>query len=192
MNKACFLDRDGVLIEERNYLSDPDEVAICAGAVEAVRRMRLHGYKVIVVSNQSGIARGYFTIQQLQAVERRIAERLGAENASLDGVYHCFHYAGGSVPEYAVDCECRKPRPGMLLQAARDFDLDLSRSLMIGDKTTDLEAGFNAGCRAGALVRSGHGREQDLSVFQGKAVVDAPDILAAADALLALTGEAGQ
>lgn len=185
MNKACFLDRDGVLIEEENYLSDSAKVRLCPRVPEALRLLRAAGYKLILTSNQSGIARGYFTVEQLHAVEEKIAVLLADEKAALDGIYYCFHHVSGSVAEYAIDCECRKPRPGMLLRAAQDFDLDLPGSFMIGDKTTDLEAGFNAGCLSGALVRTGHGAEQDLAALPRDCfAVDAPDILSAARALL--------
>ena len=185
MNKACFFDRDGVLIEEEHYISDPDKVRLCKYVPDAIRLMRDNGYKIIVVSNQSGIARGYFTREQLRAVEERIGTLLEKENASIDGVYYCFHHKKGSLTEYAIDCECRKPAPGMLLEAARDFHLDLSQSFIIGDKTSDIQAGINAGCRAQALVRTGHGSEQDITPYPD--AVDAPDIMTAVKKLLEKT-----
>ena len=181
--KACFLDRDGTLIEERNYLSDPALVALAPGVPEALRLLRDAGYKLIVVSNQSGIARGYFTAEQLNAVERQVDRLLAEHGLSLDANYYCFHHEKGILPVYSHPCDCRKPRPGMLLRAIRDFSLDPAQCLMIGDKLSDLQAGQAAGCRAVALVRSGHGVEQDLSGFPG--AVDAPDILTAVRALLA-------
>ena len=180
--KACFLDRDGTLIEERNYLADPALAALATGVPEALRLLRNAGYLLIVVSNQSGIARGYFTTEQLNAVEQRVGELLAEHGLSLDANYYCFHHEKGIIPEYARSCDCRKPKPGLLLQAVRDFSLDPAQCLMIGDKVSDLQAGQAAGCRALALVRSGHGAEQDLSGFPG--AVDAPDILSAVQALL--------
>ena len=180
--KACFLDRDGTLIEERNYLADPALVALAPGVPEALRLLRDAGYKLIVVSNQSGIARGYFTAGQLNAVERRIDELLAEHGLALDANYYCFHHEKGIIPEYARACDCRKPKPGLLLQAIRDFSLDPAQCLMIGDKVSDLQAGQAAGCHALALVRSGHGAEQDISGFSG--AVDAPDILTAVRTLL--------
>ena len=180
--KACFLDRDGTLIEERNYLADPALVALAPGVPEALRLLRDAGYLLIVVSNQSGIARGYFTAEQLKAVEQRVGELLAEHGLSLDANYYCFHHEKGIIPEYARPCDCRKPKPGLLLQAVRDFSLDPARCMMIGDKVSDLQAGQAAGCRALALVRSGHGTEQDLSGFPG--AVDAPDILSAVQTLL--------
>lgn len=180
--KACFLDRDGTLIEERNYLSDPALVTLAPGTPEALRLLRDAGYRIIVISNQSGIARGYFTEDQLNAVERRIDELLSEHGLSLDANYYCFHHEKGIIPEYSHPCNCRKPKPGLLLRAIRDFSLDPAQCLMIGDKVSDLQAGYAAGCRAAALVRSGHGAGQDLSGFPG--AVDAPDILTAVRELL--------
>ena len=185
--KACFLDRDGTLIEERNYLDDPALVALAPGVPEALHLLRDAGYRLIVISNQSGIARGYFTLEQLKAVERRVGELLAEQGLSLDANYYCFHHEKGVIPEYTCSCDCRKPKPGLLLQAVRDFSLDPAQCLMIGDKVSDLQAGHAAGCRAAALVRSGHGAEQDISGFPG--AVDAPDILTAVRRLLS-TGDA--
>ena len=181
--KACFLDRDGTLIEERNYLSDPALVALAPGVPEALRLLRAAGYRLIVISNQSGIARGFFTEDQLKSVERRVGELLAEQGLSLDANYYCFHHEKGILPEYSHPCDCRKPRPGMLLRAMRDFSLDPAQCLMIGDKVSDLQAGYAAGCRLAALVRSGHGADQDLSAFPE--AVDAPDILTAVRELLA-------
>lgn len=176
--KACFLDRDGCLIEEENYLSDPAKVRLCPGVPEALRLLEKKGYLRIVVSNQSGIARGYFSRDQLHAVERRINELLAEYGVRIDAWYYCPHHAEKSIlPEYALDCGCRKPKPGMLLRAAEDFSLDIKQCVMIGDRITDIQAGRNAGCRAEALVRTGYGASEDLSRVPG--VVDAPDILTA-------------
>ncbi len=188
MNKACFLDRDGVVNEEVNYLHEPEKVKLCTGTVEAIKLLRQHGYKVIVISNQSGVARGYFSVEELKSVEARLNELLAEQGVSIDATYYCFHYPEGSIPEYAKDCDCRKPKPGMLLQAAKDFDIDLSSSFMIGDRISDLEAGFNAGCPACALVRSGHGAGQDLSkIKNGGTALDTAEIYDAVCKLLALT-----
>ena len=180
--KACFLDRDGCLIEERNYLSDPAQVCLCPGVPEALRLLEENGYLRIVVSNQSGIARGYFTMEQLRAVERRIDELLAEHGVRVDAWYYCPHHKKGVVPEYAVDCDCRKPLPGMLLRAAEDFSLDRKQCIMIGDRISDLRAGLSAGCRAAALVRTGYGRMEDLSLCPGAA--DAADLPSAVRMLI--------
>lgn len=160
--KACFIDRDGVLIEEKNYLSDPANVMLIPGAVEAVKKLHAAGYLVIMISNQAGIAKGYFKPEDLQAVETKLDELLSLEGIALDGKYHCYHHPQGGVPEYTKVCECRKPAPGMLLRAVADFDLDPAECFMIGDRTSDLEAGFNAGCGAVAQVYTGHGTKEQF------------------------------
>lgn len=184
MNKACFFDRDGVLIEEMHYLSDPENVRLCDGAADAIRMMRTAGYKIVVVSNQSGVARGYFSEDDLARVEQRVQELLRAQDAAPDRTYYCVHHPKGERAEYRGDCDCRKPKPGMLLRAATELGLDLRQSLLIGDKRSDLEAGFHAGCRAAALVRTGHGADQNI--FDLPAAIDAPDVRSAAERLLVL------
>lgn len=183
MRKACFFDRDGVIIEEADYISDPSLVRLCPFAADAIRAMHDAGRLVIVVSNQSGIARGYFTEADLRAVEARMNELLAEAGVKIDAAYYCFHHKKGIVPEYAIDCDCRKPKPGLLLRAAKDLDIDLAASFMIGDKESDLEAGLNAGCRGVALVRTGHGVHQNIEKIPQ--AVDVGDILTAAKELLA-------
>jgi len=185
MRKACFLDRDGVLIEEENYLSDPEKVRLCHGAAEAIRALRAAGYAIVVVSNQAGVARGYFKIESIASVEAAIAALLAKEGVSVDAWHYCPHHPKGKIPEYSIDCDCRKPAPGMLLKAAKEMGLDLSASMMIGDKLSDVEAAFNAGCQKAALVRTGHGLEQDLSSPLAARSILTDDILDAAKKLLA-------
>ncbi len=176
MYKACFLDRDGVLIEEENYLCDPAKVRLCPGAAEAVKLARSVGRKVILISNQAGIAKGKFKPDDLKAVHFRLEELLADQGIALDGYYYCPHHEKGIVPEYTRECPCRKPGPGMILKAAAEHDLDVANSFMIGDRLTDLEAGVNAGCAAVALVRTGYGAAQTLPQYPGVTVVDARDI----------------
>ena len=183
MRQACFFDRDGVIIEEADYIHDPAQVRLCPFAAEAIRAMHDAGRLVIVVSNQSGIARGYFTEAELKAVDARMNELLAAEGAHIDATYYCYHHKKGIVPEYAIDCDCRKPKPGLFLRAAKDLDIDLANSFMIGDKESDLEAGINAGCKGVALVRTGHGVHQNIEKIPQ--AVDVGDVLTAAKELLA-------
>lgn len=150
MKPCLFIDRDGTLIEERNYLSDPEQVALIPGAAEAVRKAREAGWLVVVLTNQSGVGRGYFTLEDVARVNRRVEEMLAQEGAGLDGIFVCPH-----SPE--EDCPCRKPRPGLVEAAARQLPVDLRRSWMVGDKPADLELARNAGLR-GALVRTGYGK----------------------------------
>lgn len=185
--KACFIDRDGVLIEEKNYLSDPSNVVLIPGAVEAVKKLHAAGYLVIMISNQAGIAKGYFKPEDLQAVETKLDELLSLEGIALDGKYHCYHHPQGVVPEYTKVCECRKPAPGMLLRAVADFDLDPAECFMIGDRTSDLEAGFNAGCGAVAQVYTGHGTKEQFENWKKEHRIktcEAASICGAVDQLL--------
>ncbi|OGV38402.1 MAG: hypothetical protein A2020_15200 [Lentisphaerae bacterium GWF2_45_14] len=159
MKKACFLDRDGVLVEEADYLADPNKAVLIDGAAEAVKKLRENSFTVIVVSNQSGIARGYFSEETLSLINKRIAELLAESGAAVDAWYHCPHHPDGKIECYKTECSCRKPAPGMILRAAEEYNISLSKSAMIGDKKSDIEAGFNAGCRIGILVSTGYGAE---------------------------------
>lgn len=159
MTKACFLDRDGVLIVEKNYLSEVAAVELEQGAAEATSLLRQHGFKVIVVSNQAGVARGYFPEARIGIIHDHIDRLLAEGGGGVDAWYYCPHHPKGSVKEYTCECGCRKPEPGMLLQAAREHAIEMSESYMIGDKLGDLEAGSRAGCQAGVLVLTGHGEE---------------------------------
>lgn len=151
---AVFLDRDGVLIEEVEYLARPAQVRLIPGAAASIRAANAAGWKVVVVSNQSGVARGLFPESVLPDVHRVIAEQLG--EAKIDGFYYCPHHPTQGQGRYRIDCDCRKPKPGMLLQAARELGIDLAESWTIGDRLTDLQAGAGAGCRT-ILVRTGYG-----------------------------------
>jgi len=146
---AIFLDRDGTIIEDRGYVSRPEEVTLLPGAADAISRFRRAGFRVVVVSNQSGVARGLFTEKDLAAVHQRLEETLAKEGAALDAAYYCPFLDGPDavIEAYRRESDLRKPKPGMLLQAARDLHLDLSRSWMIGDAESDVEAGRRAGCR---------------------------------------------
>ncbi len=149
MKPAVFLDRDGTLIEPVPYLATPEEVRLLPGAAEAVRRFSDAGFLVVLASNQSGIARGLFNEAALSRVHERLVEVLSAEGASLDGAYYCPYLDGpdARVELYRLDSELRKPRPGMLFQAAKELDIDLEASWMLGDSPCDAEAGRRAGCR---------------------------------------------
>ena len=157
---AVFIDRDGTLNEEVGYLCRPEDVVLIPGAAEGLARLNARGIPVFVVTNQSGIGRGYYDMEAFQAVMDRVAELLKPAGARMDGVYLAPHHRKG-LGEYAhPDHADRKPNPGMLLRAAQEHGLDLARSWMIGDKEIDLGAGRNAGCRV-ALVRTGYGAQVD-------------------------------
>lgn len=149
LRPAIFLDRDGTLMEEVGYCADPAQVRVFPGVSETLQALHNAGYMLIVITNQSGIGRGYFNEQAYRAVEAEFERQILP--ARLDAAYFCPD--GPGVPS-----ECRKPAPGMIEQAAREHAIDLSRSYMIGDKSSDIECGLAAGCRS-ILVRTGYGRE---------------------------------
>lgn len=149
MKRAVFLDRDNTLIDNSGYLSDPNGVRLLPGAAEAIALLRSHGYHVVVVTNQSGVARGLFTEEQLAAVHQRMQELLLAKGTGVDAVYYCpfLETDEAVVPAFKKDSELRKPRPGMLHLAARELNLDLLSCWMVGDAERDVSAGRAAGCR---------------------------------------------
>jgi D-glycero-D-manno-heptose 1,7-bisphosphate phosphatase len=152
---AVFLDRDGVLIEDRGLLVAPAGIHVLPGVPAALRRLKAAGFFLAVVSNQAVVARGLITLSDLDALNARILGLLEAAGApSLDAAYFCPHHPEAALPEYRVICDCRKPRPGSLLRAAREHGLDLAASFMVGDRMTDITAGMAAGCRT-VLVETG-------------------------------------
>ncbi len=157
MTPAVFLDRDGVIVEEEHHLARVEQVRLVAGCAAAIRRLNQAELPVIVVTNQSGVARGLFPEERIDEVHARIDSLLAEEGAFVWRYYHCPHHPTEGVGPYRVECACRKPRPGMLLAAAADFGLDLRQSWLIGDTLTDLEAGASVGCRT-ILVLTGHGQ----------------------------------
>lgn len=157
---AVFLDRDGTLNREADGLRSVDQLELLPGVAEAVQTLNHCGLRVVVVTNQPVIAKGYITEAELQNIHNKLESLLGMEHAYVDRIYHCPHHPDGGFPgerpELKIECECRKPRPGMLLRAARELNLDLSRSWMVGDTTVDVQCARNAGVKA-VLVRTGHG-----------------------------------
>ncbi|HEX7089694.1 MAG TPA: HAD family hydrolase [Longimicrobiales bacterium] len=174
---AVFLDRDGTLVVERHYLADPARVELVEGAAAALKELAAAGYALVVVTNQSGIARGLYGEAEYRAVQRRIEELLRREGVELDGVYHCPHH-----PDYTGPCECRKPAPGLFRRAARELGLDVSRSVCIGDRIKDVLPARELGCAA-ILVRTGYGEEQARDAPEWVRVER--DLAAAAEAILA-------
>lgn len=148
MRRAVFIDKDGTLISNVPYNADPDKIVLEYGAVEGLRLLQERGYALIVVSNQAGIAHGYFREEEMQPVIGRVRQLLYEGGIVLDGFYYCPHHPAGKIAQYTVSCMCRKPLPGMLLQAAEEMDLFLPESWMIGDILHDVEAGNRAGCRS--------------------------------------------
>lgn len=156
---ALFLDRDGVVIEEKHYLHDPDDVVLIPGVADAIGAARARGWAVVVVTNQAGIGRGYYGFDDYRRVEERVADELAALGATIDAVYACPYHPEGRG-DFRRQHSWRKPGPGMLRAAARDLNIDLSRSILAGDRLSDLEAAAAAGLAAGVLVGTGYGREE--------------------------------
>jgi len=169
LRPAVFLDRDGVVIEESHYLGDVTRVRLVPGAGEAIAALNRAGWVVVIVTNQSGVARGLFTVESVGEVHSHLSESLRGYGARIDDYRFCPHHPEAELAEYRVDCECRKPKAGMLLSAARELGVDPARSWMIGDRVTDLEAGATAGCRT-ALVRTGYGAQVNAAELDREAL----------------------
>jgi D-glycero-D-manno-heptose 1,7-bisphosphate phosphatase len=153
-NKAAFLDRDGTIVEEKHYIADPAQVVLTKGAIEGLRALRDLGYKLVLVTNQSGIARGLYQEADFHAVQQRVNEILEHNGITLDAVYFCPHH-----PDFSGPCDCRKPGPGMYRQAERNLGVDLAASVYIGDRLKDVLPARDFGGR-GILVRSGYGVQE--------------------------------
>lgn len=174
MKRFVLIDRDGTLNVEKNYLSDPDQLELIPGAGAALRRLRDAGFGIAVVTNQSGIARGYFDLTQLERVHSRLRDLLAAEGVAIDGVYLCPHGPDD-------DCRCRKPLPGMIEQAVAEHGFDPRAAVVIGDKEADVELGRGVGATA-ILVRTGYGRKTEAKGTRADHVAD--DLPAAVDFIL--------
>lgn len=154
---AVFMDRDGTITEEMGYLKDPKKLRLIPRSGKAIKLLNEKRILVIVVSNQSGVARGYFTEKTVRETHKRLEELLKEKGAHLDSTYYCPHHPEFGPPKYRKDCSCRKPKPGMLEKAARRFNLDLKRCYVIGDKVEDIKLARNVGAK-GILVLTGYGR----------------------------------
>jgi D-glycero-D-manno-heptose 1,7-bisphosphate phosphatase len=178
MTRAVFLDRDGVLIEDVGLLTEQSAVRVLPGVAQTLGSLRARGYKLIVVSNQTVIARGLATEDDVAGVHRQLQAELNADATStkpeIDAWYFCPHHPHANVAEYRKDCNCRKPLPGMLLEAAARFDIDLKQSVMIGDRLTDVAAGAAAGCRT-VLVQTGQHEAPPIVGGEAAAAAAKPD-----------------
>ena len=187
-HRAAFLDRDGTINVEVNYLYRPADLDFIQGTAPAIARLNQAGYVVIVVTNQAGVARGYYSLAALHVLHAHLREQLMGLGARIDAFFFCPHH-----PDFTGSCDCRKPAPGMLRAAAQQHQLDLQRSWMIGDSAGDLGAGNAAGCRT-ILVRTGYGLAveqnlQDGALVRPDAIAD--DLAAAVDHLLLIDGVSG-
>lgn len=179
---AVFLDRDGTINVEKDYLYQIEDFEFIAGAPSAIKKLKDAGFLVIVVSNQSGIGRGYFDEQAVETLHCYVQSELARYDTSIDAFYYCPHHPDKGQGEYKVNCNCRKGEPGMLLQAAAEHNIDLQKSFMVGDKLADIEAGQKAGCRP-LLVMTGYGQltasEENLPPVE-----QCPDLDSAANLIL--------
>ena len=156
-NTAVFLDRDGTINEEEGYLDSLDKLKIIPSAYEAIRLINESGMKVVVISNQAGVARGFFTEDFVKVTHEHLQTALRQQGATIDNFYYCPHHPTEGIEPYRKDCNCRKPAPGMLLRAVQDLNIDLTRSYLVGDRFNDMEAGKKIGVR-GILVKTGFGQ----------------------------------
>ncbi len=178
LRRAAFIDRDGVINEERGYVYRVEDFVFLPGAVEGLQRLQAAGFTLVVVTNQAGIARGYYGEADFARLTDHMRAQLAARGVQVAAVYHCPHHPEAGIGVLRHDCDCRKPRPGMLRRAAAELGLDLATSVLVGDKLSDIQAGRAAGVRWALLVESGHApdalaRESADGVF--------PDLLAASD-----------
>ena len=164
MRKAVFLDRDGVLNKDPpHYAHRLDQLELIPRSGTAVKKLNEHGYLVIIISNQSGVARGYYTEKDVSLFNNALLMKIQECGGEVDAIYYCPHHPEAKTERYRLTCNCRKPEPGMILQAAKEHNIDLQKSYVIGDKRSDIEAGKNAGCQT-ILVLTGHGTDESLKI----------------------------
>ena len=175
MNRAVFIDRDGTLSEEVGYINHPERFRLFPYAGEAIRHLNENGWLAIVTTNQAGVARGYFSEEMIETVHKGMQDQLAIDGARLDAIYYCAHHPSVGEPPYRVDCNCRKPKPGLITRAAADFDVDLRNSWMVGDRYSDIQMARNAGVKS-AFVLSGYGRGE--WEHQRQSWTEQPDMVA--------------
>jgi D-glycero-D-manno-heptose 1,7-bisphosphate phosphatase len=175
MHRAVFLDRDGTVNEEVGYLRDLADLRLIAGAGAAIRLLNEAGLKVVLVTNQSGVARGYFPESLVREAQERLDQMLQQEGARIDALYYCPHHPTAGNSSYTVACDCRKPSTGLIDRAARDLDIDVKRSYVVGDKWSDVELGQRAGARS-ILVQSGYAADDPGNIRPAN--ISDPDFIA--------------
>lgn len=178
---AVFIDRDGTISEEVGYINHPSRFRLFPYAARAIKLLNERGWLAVIVTNQAGVARGYFCETMIQTVHDNLQQSLRDEGAHVDAIYYCAHHPSVGDPPYRQDCDCRKPKPGLVNRAARDLDIALEQSWMVGDRYSDIELARNAGVHA-ALVLSGYGRgeyESQRGYWQHHPDLVSEDLLAA-------------
>lgn len=173
---AIFLDRDGTIIKEVGYIDSPEKISLIPRADEAIRSLQESGFKIIVVSNQSGVAHGYFDEDTVRLINERVSDIFASKSAVIDAFYFCPHHPDFGNQDYKKDCECRKPKPGMILQAVEEHRIDLSNSIMIGDKFTDVKTGKNLNLLS-ILVLTGFGTKE-YQTIKAMGLQPEPDFVA--------------
>jgi D-glycero-D-manno-heptose 1,7-bisphosphate phosphatase len=153
LKKAIFLDRDGVIVEDTGYISSPEELILFPDVIPVLKKLQ-HSFRLIVVTNQSGVARGYFTEEDLFAINERVIQMLDDYGVGLDAIYYCPHHPKEGKDEYRIECECRKPKPGLLRLATEEFNIELDKSFLIGDKDIDIQAGYAIGIKTIKINRN--------------------------------------
>ena len=183
---AVFIDRDGTISEEVGYVNHPSRFRLFPYSSEAIRILNNNGWLSIVITNQAGVARGYFSDDVIVSVHEQLKRDLQEESAQLDAIYYCAHHPSVGEPPYRLDCDCRKPKAGLIKRAAGDFEIDLSNSWMVGDRYSDIELAHNAGLRS-AFVLSGYGRgewEYQRSSWKLKPDLVSEDLLEAVNSII--------
>ncbi|HIP37976.1 MAG TPA: D-glycero-beta-D-manno-heptose 1,7-bisphosphate 7-phosphatase [Desulfocapsa sulfexigens] len=183
---AVFLDRDGTINEQMGYINHLCRFNLLAGAAEAIKNLNNAGIPVVVISNQSGLARGYFPEELLTAVHEKMGRLLAEKGAHVDGIYYCPHHPEAKEERFRETCDCRKPKPGLVLRAAREMNLDPARSFVVGDRWSDIKTAANCGAKS-ILVRTGYGRGDEQYIGPHQEIQPdhkAEDLLEAADWIL--------
>ncbi len=170
MNKALFLDRDGVINKEKNYLYKIEDFEFIDGVFETCKYFQDREYLIVIITNQAGIARGKYTEVEYQILTNWMINEFEKKGIKISKVYHCPHH-----PEFSGECECRKPKPKMILDAQKEFDIDLANSILVGDKNSDIEAGIKAGVKMNYLVETGH--KIDENVFGVKVLINLKELV---------------
>ncbi len=182
---AVLLDRDGVISQQTGFVNEPNDLKLIDGAAVAIARLNHAGWPVAIITNQGGIGMGYLTEEMLNAIHEKLKQLLAVAGAHVDAIYYCPHMADAKLSAYQLDCPCRKPRTGMLEKARDDLHIDLAKSVVVGDATTDILAGIRAGCST-ILVKTGFGGKDGKAVAEPSATV--ADLSAAVDLVLSTAG----
>ena len=191
MNRAVFLDRDGVITQEPpHYAYRLSHLELIAKSADAIRLLNENGFIVIIASNQAGIAYGYYQEEDAILFNQAMKEHLAKEGAYIDAIYYCPHHPEAKIERYRVECDCRKPKPGMLTRAEKELKIDLKQSFMVGDKLSDAEAGKRAGCKT-IMVKTGYGAEE-LKSNQIECGYIADDLYDAAEYILRQSNRVGE